>query len=109
MSAVKTLGYYPGTTDMTLSSSLTQTLEKSYGAQELGRKVLTNESISSNCYQEISPSLTYQSWSYYARHLVLPKDPVNMLGYAALNISKVSATIFNGTKLEDELAKGRNS
>ena len=102
-------GYYPGATDMTLKLLLTQPLEKSMVPKELERKVLTSESIS---WQLLSrgnltvfdlPELEFT----YAPPFGSAKDPVNMLGYAALNLIEGLSDNIQWYQLEDELAAGK--
>ena len=93
-------GYYPGATDITLKSpSLTQIHGKIYGAQGVGKKGVDKRidilatAIKGNLTVFDLPELEFT----YAPPFGSAKDPVNMLGYAALNLIEVSATMFNGT------------
>ena len=92
-------GYYPGATDMTLKLLFDPTTGKIYGAQGVGKQGVDKRidilatAIKGNLTVFDLPELEFT----YAPPFGSAKDPVNMLGYAALNLIEVSATMFNGT------------
>ena len=104
-------GYYPGATDMTLKLLFDPTTGKSTVPKESVRKALTNEidilatAIKGNLTVFDLPELEFT----YAPPFGSAKDPVNMLGYAALNLIEVSATMFNGTSSKTNWLRVRNS
>ena len=104
-------GYYPGATDMTLKLLFDPTTGKIYGAQGVGKKGVDKRidilatAIKGNLTVFDLPELEFT----YAPPFGSAKDPVNMLGYAALNLIEVSATIFNGISSKTNWLKVRNS
>ena len=104
-------GYYPGATDMTLKLLFDPTTGKIYGAQGVGKQGVDKRidilatAIKGNLTVFDLPELEFT----YAPPFGSAKDPVNMLGYAALNLIEVSATMFNGTSSKTNWLKVRNS
>lgn len=102
-------GYYPGATDMTLKLLFDPTTGKIYGAQGVGKKGvdkridILSTAIKGNLTVFDLPELEFT----YAPPFGSAKDPVNMLGYAALNLIEGLSDNVQWYQLEDELAKGK--
>ena len=102
-------GYYPGATDMTLKLLFDPTTGKIYGAQGVGKKGVDKRidilatAIKGNLTIFDLPELEFT----YAPPFGSAKDPVNMLGYAALNLIEGLSDNVQWYQLEDELAKGK--
>ena len=102
-------GYYPGATDMTLKLLFDPTTGKIYGAQGVGKKGVDKRidilatAIKGNLTVFDLPELEFT----YAPPFGSAKDPVNMLGYAALNLIEGLSDNVQWYQLEDELAKGK--
>ena len=102
-------GYYPGATDMTLKLLFDPTTGKIYGAQGVGKKGVDKRidilatAIKGNLTVFDLPELEFT----YAPPFGSAKDPVNMLGYAALNLVEGLSDNVQWYQLEDELAKGK--
>ena len=102
-------GYYPGATDMTLKLLFDPTTGKIYGAQGVGKKGVDKRidilatAIKGNLTVFDLPELEFT----YAPPFGSAKDPVNMLGYAALNLIEDLSDNVQWYHLEDELAKGK--
>ena len=102
-------GYYPGATDMTLKLLFEPTTGKIYGAQGVGKKGVDKRidilatAIKGNLTVFDLPELEFT----YAPPFGSAKDPVNMLGYAALNLIEGLSDNVQWYQLEDELAKGK--
>ena len=101
--------YYPGATDMTLKLLFDPTTGKIYGAQGVGKKGVDKRidilatAIKGNLTVLDLPELEFT----YAPPFGSAKDPVNMLGYAALNLIEGLSDNIQWYQLEDELAKGK--
>ena len=101
--------YYPGATDMTLKLLFDPTTGKIYGAQGVGKKGVDKRidilatAIKGNLTVFDLPELEFT----YAPPFGSAKDPVNMLGYAALNLIEGLSDNVQWYQLEDELAKGK--
>ena len=101
--------YYPGATDMTLKLLFDPTTGKIYGAQGVGKKGVDKRidilatAIKGNLTVLDLPELEFT----YAPPFGSAKDPVNMLGYAALNLIEGLSDNAQWYQLEDELAKGK--
>ena len=101
--------YYPGATDMTLKLLFDPTTGKIYGAQGVGKKGVDKRidilatAIKGNLTVFDLPELEFT----YAPPFGSAKDPVNMLGYAALNLIEALSDNVQWYHLEDELAKGK--
>ena len=102
-------GYYPGATDMTLKLLFDPTTGKIYGAQGVGKKGVDKRidilatAIKGNLTVFDLPELEFT----YAPPFGSAKDPVNMLGYAALNLIEGLSDNIQWYQLEYELAKGK--
>ena len=102
-------GYYPGATDMTLKLLFDPTTGKIYGAQGVGKKGIDKRidilstALKGNLTVFDLPELEFT----YAPPFGSAKDPVNMLGYAALNLIEGLSDNVQWYQLEDELAKGK--
>ena len=102
-------GYYPGATDMTLKLLFDPTTGKIYGAQGVGKKGVDKRidilatAIKGNLTVFDLPELEFT----YAPPFGSAKDPVNMLGYAALNLIEGLSDNVQWYQLEGELAKGK--
>lgn len=101
--------YYPGATDMTLKLLFDPNTGKIYGAQGVGKKGvdkridILSTAIKGNLTVFDLPELEFT----YAPPFGSAKDPVNMLGYAALNLIEGLSDNVQWYQLEDELAKGK--
>ncbi|MGX7074281.1 FAD-dependent oxidoreductase [Falseniella ignava] len=102
-------GYYPGATDVTLKLLFDPTSGKIYGAQAVGKKGVDKRidilatAIKGNLTIFDLPELEFT----YAPPFGSAKDPVNMLGYAALNLVEGLSDNIQWYQLEDELAAGK--
>ena len=102
-------GYYPGATDITLKLLFDPNTGKIYGAQGVGEKGVDKRidilatAIKGNLTVFDLPELEFT----YAPPFGSAKDPVNMLGYAALNLIEGLSDNVQWYQLEDELAKGK--
>ena len=102
-------GYYPGATDMTLKLLFDPNTGRIYGAQGVGKKGVDKRidilatAIKGNLTVFDLPELEFT----YAPPFGSAKDPVNMLGYAALNLIEGLSDNIQWYQLEDELAAGK--
>lgn len=102
-------GYYPGATDVTLKLLFEPTSGKIYGAQGVGEKGVDKRidilatAIKGNLTIFDLPELEFT----YAPPFGSAKDPVNMLGYAALNLVEGLSDNIQWYELENELAAGK--
>lgn len=102
-------GYYPGATDVTLKLLFEPTSGKIYGAQGVGKKGvdkridILSTAIKGNLTIFDLPELEFT----YAPPFGSAKDPVNMLGYAALNLVEGLSDNIQWYELEEELAAGK--
>lgn len=102
-------GYYPGATDVTLKLLFEPTSGKIYGAQGVGKKGVDKRidilatAIKGNLTIFDLPELEFT----YAPPFGSAKDPVNMLGYAALNLVEGLSDNIQWYELEEELAAGK--
>ena len=102
-------GYYPGATDMTLKLLFDPESGKIYGAQGVGEKGVDKRidilatAIKGNLTVFDLPELEFT----YAPPFGSAKDPVNMLGYAALNLIEGLSDNIQWYQLEEELAAGK--
>ena len=102
-------GYYPGATDITLKLLFDPHTGKIYGAQGVGKKGVDKRidilatAIKGNLTVFDLPELEFT----YAPPFGSAKDPVNMLGYAALNLIEGLSDNVQWYQLEGELAKGK--
>ena len=102
-------GYYPGATDITLKLLFDPNTGKIYGAQGVGKKGVDKRidilatAIKGNFTVFDLPELEFT----YAPPFGSAKDPVNMLGYAALNLIEGLSDNIQWYQLEDEIATGK--
>ena len=102
-------GYYPGATDLTLKLLFEPKTGKIYGAQGVGKKGVDKRidilatAIKGNLTIFDLPELEFT----YAPPFGSAKDPVNMLGYAAMNLAEGLSENIQWHQLEDELARGK--
>ena len=102
-------GYYPGATDLTLKLLFEPKTGKIYGAQGVGKKGIDKRidilatAIKGNLTIFDLPELEFT----YAPPFGSAKDPVNMLGYAAMNLAEGLSENIQWHQLEDELASGK--
>ena len=102
-------GYYPGATDLTLKLLFEPKTGKIYGAQGVGKKGVDKRidilatAIKGNLTIFDLPELEFT----YAPPFGSAKDPVNMLGYAAMNLVEGLSENIQWHQLEDELARGK--
>lgn len=102
-------GYYPGATDLILKLLFEPKTGKIYGAQGVGKKGVDKRidilatAIKGNLTIFDLPELEFT----YAPPFGSAKDPVNMLGYAAMNLAEGLSENIQWYQLEDELASGK--
>lgn len=102
-------GYYPGATDLTLKLLFEPKTGKIYGTQCVGKKGVDKRidilatAIKGNLTIFDLPELEFT----YAPPFGSAKDPVNMLGYAAMNLAEGLSENIQWHQLEDELASGK--
>lgn len=102
-------GYYPGATELTLKLIFSPTTGTIYGAQGIGAKgvdkridVLATAIKGEQTIFDL-PELEFT----YAPPFGSAKDPVNMLGYSALNIAEGFSQNIQWYELSDEIKKGK--
>ncbi|MGV3083530.1 FAD-dependent oxidoreductase [Enterococcus dispar] len=102
-------GYYPGATELTLKLIFNPTTGTIYGAQGIGAKgvdkridVLATAIKGEQTIFDL-PELEFT----YAPPFGSAKDPVNMLGYIALNIAEDFSQNIQWYELSDEIKKGK--
>lgn len=101
-------GYYPGATDITLKLVFDPTHGKIYGAQAVGIKGVDKRidiiatAIKGDLTVYDLPELEFT----YAPPFGSAKDPVNMAGYAALNIMEGMSDSIQWHELNGELENG---
>ncbi|HFU3811632.1 TPA: FAD-dependent oxidoreductase [Streptococcus suis] len=102
-------GYYPGATDIVLKLIFSPTDGKIYGAQAVGKKGIDKRidvlatAIKAGLTIFDLPELELT----YAPPFGSAKDPVNMIGYAAMNIAEGISQNIQWHQLEEELAAGK--
>lgn len=102
-------GYYPGATDIVLKLIFSPTDGKIFGAQAVGKKGIDKRidvlatAIKAGLTIFDLPELELT----YAPPFGLAKDPVNMIGYAAMNIAEGISQNIQWHQLEEELAAGK--
>ncbi len=102
-------GYYPGATDIVLKLIFNPKTGEIYGAQAVGAKGvdkridILSTAIKGGLTVFDLPELEFT----YAPPFGSAKDPVNMIGYAALNIIEGLSDSIQWYELNDELAKGK--
>ncbi|WP_308618331.1 FAD-dependent oxidoreductase [uncultured Enterococcus sp.] len=102
-------GYYPGATELTLKLVFNPTTGTIYGAQGIGAKgvdkridVLATAIKGEQTIFDL-PELEFT----YAPPFGSAKDPVNMLGYIALNIAEGFSQNIQWYELSEEIKKGK--
>ncbi|MGT2711610.1 FAD-dependent oxidoreductase [Streptococcus oriscaviae] len=102
-------GYYPGATDIVLKLIFSPIDGRIYGAQAIGQKgvdkridvLATAIKAGLTIYDLPELELTY------APPFGSAKDPVNMIGYASMNLAEGLSDSIQWHQLSDELAKGK--
>lgn len=102
-------GYYPGATDIVLKLIFSPVDGRIYGAQAIGQKgvdkridvLATAIKAGLTIYDLPELELTY------APPFGSAKDPVNMIGYASMNLAEGLSDSIQWYQLSDELAKGK--
>ena len=101
-------GYYPGATDLQLKLVFHPTTGEIYGAQGIGAKGVDKriDILATAIKGQLTifdlPELEFT----YAPPFGSAKDPVNMLGYAAMNLVEGLSENVQWHELSNELAKG---
>lgn len=102
-------GYYPGATDISLKLVFNATTGDIYGAQGVGAKGVDKRidilvtAIKGGLTIFDLPELEFT----YAPPFGSAKDPVNMLGYAAMNLAEGLSHSIQWHELKQELASGK--
>lgn len=102
-------GYYPGATEVVLKLVFNPKTGEIYGAQGVGEKGIDKRidilatAIKGGLTVFDLPELEFT----YAPPFGAAKDPVNMVGYAALNKIEGLTDTIQWYQLEEELAKGK--
>lgn len=102
-------GYYPGATDMTLKLIFNKNTGEIYGAQGIGAEGVDKRidilatAIKGGITIFDLPELEFT----YAPPFGSAKDPVNMLGYAAMNLAEGLSSNIQWYELKEELATGK--
>lgn len=102
-------GYYPGATDILLKLIFNPETGKIYGAQGIGQKGVDKRvdilatAIKGGLTIFDLPELELT----YAPPFGSAKDPVNMLGYAAMNLAEGLSESIQWYQLKEELAEGK--
>ncbi|HFU4450653.1 TPA: FAD-dependent oxidoreductase [Streptococcus suis] len=102
-------GYYPGATDIVLKLIFSPTDGKIFGAQAVGSKGIDKRidvlatAIKAGLTIFDLPELELT----YAPPFGSAKDPVNMIGYAAMNIAEGISQNIQWHQLDEELANGK--
>lgn len=102
-------GYYPGATDVILKLIFNPQTGEIYGAQGIGKKGVDKRidilatAIKGNLTIFDLPELEFT----YAPPFGAAKDPVNMIGYAAMNLAEGLSDSVQWHELNEELANGK--
>lgn len=101
--------YYPEASSMTLKLIFSQTDGRIYGAQAVGAKGVDKriDILATAIKAGLSVADLPELELTYAPPFGSAKDPVNMLGYAALNVLEGLSQSVQWYQLEEELAKGK--
>lgn len=101
--------YYPRASSMTLKLIFSQTDGRIYGAQAVGAKGVDKriDILATAIKAGLSVADLPELELTYAPPFGSAKDPVNMLGYAALNVLEGLSQSVQWYQLEEELAKGK--
>lgn len=102
-------GYYPGATDVTLKLLFEPTSGKIYDAQGVGKKGVDKriDILATAIKGNLTIFDLLELEFTYAPPFGSAKDPVNMLGYAALNLVEGLSDNIQWYELEEELAAGK--
>uniref|UniRef100_UPI00359F6756 rhodanese-like domain-containing protein n=1 Tax=Jeotgalibaca porci TaxID=1868793 RepID=UPI00359F6756 len=102
-------GYYPGATDVVLKLIFNPQTGEIYGAQGIGKKGVDKRidilatAIKGKLTIFDLPELEFT----YAPPFGAAKDPVNMIGYAAMNLAEGLSDSVQWHELNEELANGK--
>lgn len=102
-------GYYPGATTITLKLIFNPETGAIYGAQAVGQKGVDKRidilatAIKAGLTIDDLPELEFT----YAPPFGSAKDPVNLIGYAAMNLAQGLSHNVQWYDLSDELSKGK--
>ncbi|SDB29672.1 NADPH-dependent 2,4-dienoyl-CoA reductase, sulfur reductase [Streptococcus henryi] len=102
-------GYYPGATGITMKLVFNPKTGAIYGAQAVGQKGVDKRidilatAIKAGLTIFDLPELEFT----YAPPFGSAKDPVNMIGYAAINLAEGLSNSVQWYELKDELVKGK--
>ncbi|MDG4477423.1 FAD-dependent oxidoreductase [Streptococcus parasuis] len=102
-------GYYPGATDIVLKLIFSPTDGKIFGAQAVGKKGMDKriDVLSTAIKAGLTIFDLPELELTYAPPFGSAKDPVNMIGYAAMNIAEGISQNIQWHQLEEELAAGK--
>lgn len=102
-------GYYPGATELTLKLIFNPTTGTIYGAQGIGAKGVDKriDILATAIKGEQTIFDLPELELTYAPPFGSAKDPVNMLGYSALNIAEGFSQNIQWYELSDEIKKGK--
>lgn len=102
-------GYYPGATDIALKLIFSPTDGKIFGAQAVGQKGVDKriDVISTAIKAGLTIFDLPELEMTYAPPFGSAKDPVNMIGYAAINIAEGISQNIQWHQLDEELANGK--
>ncbi|MGX7418595.1 FAD-dependent oxidoreductase [Carnobacterium gallinarum] len=101
--------YYPGATELTLKLIFNEKTGEIYGAQGVGMKGVDKriDSLATAIKGGLTifdlPELEFT----YAPPFGSAKDPVNMIGYAAMNLAEVLSHTIQWSDLEKEVENGK--
>ncbi|MGM0124772.1 coenzyme A disulfide reductase [Enterococcus sp. AZ194] len=101
--------YYPGATELNLKLIFNQTTGEIYGAQGIGEKGVDKriDILATAIKAKLSVFDLPELELTYSPPFGSAKDPVNMLGYVAMNLIEGFSQSVQWYELADELAKGK--
>lgn len=102
-------GYYPGATDMMLKLIFDPISGKMYGAQGVGEKGIDKriDILATAIKGELTIFDLPELELTYAPPFGSAKDPVNMLGYAAMNLAEGLSDSIQWYEVKEQLAQGK--
>lgn len=102
-------GYFPGATDITLKLIFNAETGEIYGAQGIGAKGVDKriDILATAIKGKLTIFDLPELELTYAPPFGSAKDPVNMLGYAAMNLAEGLSESIQWYELETELANGK--
>ncbi len=102
-------GYYPGATDVLLKLIFNKETGEIYGAQGIGAKGIDKriDILATAIKGQLTIFDLPELELTYAPPFGSAKDPVNMLGYAAINLAEGISESVQWHELADELASGK--